>query len=281
MPTYNGKFNNAVGGVVQAKTGKWGFAPSDPRVNATFSGIGSGLTTLAIGVGTGAVATVGWPVLLVGAGISALVGGAVSLGQDAVTKWLFNPDGSITTTSRGNDVALAPGTSYIRDGNTASRYGSITSAVLSGSSKADSMASAQNCCATGGSLAWVYELGSVPGVSTMKIRKTYPGGTTDVFTYSAYISIITDAGANRPVLDLDPTTATESTDLPEFVFGKITDLESQKEASNELLAAAINAAWKQQNMQLGGVPWSSTDPVTPADIAAWKAANPGKAPTVN
>ena len=59
LPAYNGRVNAAVGGIVSSKIGKWGFAANDPRITATASGIGAGLTTLGVGLATGAVATVG------------------------------------------------------------------------------------------------------------------------------------------------------------------------------------------------------------------------------
>lgn len=105
IPAYNGRVNVAVGGIVSAKVGKWGFAANDPRITATASGIGMGLTYLGVGIATGAVATVGWPALLAAAGISALVGGGVSLAVDGLYKWIFNSDGTVTTQGGGCDLA--------------------------------------------------------------------------------------------------------------------------------------------------------------------------------
>ena len=101
VPSYIGRLNAAVGGVIQAKVGRWGFAANDPRIGATIGGVGASVTTLALGVAAGGVATVGWPALLLGALISGVVTGAVALTQDAVMKWIFNSDGTITTMGYG------------------------------------------------------------------------------------------------------------------------------------------------------------------------------------
>lgn len=101
VPAYSGKMNNAIGGIVQQKVGKWGFAANDPRIPATINGIGAGVTTLVVGGLGVAVGAATWPAVLVGAGITALVSGLVSLGQDAATRWYFNSDGTITMPGTG------------------------------------------------------------------------------------------------------------------------------------------------------------------------------------
>lgn len=273
VPVYNGRMNAAVGAVIQNKVGKWGFAANDPRIGATTTGVASGLTTIAVGVAGGAVASVGWPALLVAAGVAAVVGGAVSLAQDAITKWLFNSDGTVTTTSVSPGSVLAPGTSYAANYSNNPRYNSITDALLSGSNM--SVILSGGCCTNG---AWKFGYGALPGVQTLQIVNK----TTQalMYDYSKYVSIISDAGPNVALVNADPPIQTSNTDSPQTLAARLSSSDVAKPISDELLAAAVNAAWKAADRSLGGLPWSASDPVTPADVATWRAANPSMIPTV-
>lgn len=66
---------------------------------------------------------------------------------------------------------------------------------------------------------------------------------------------------------------------PSAAVENIPASELNKAISDQFLAAAANAAWKAAS-NYGGLPWTPTDPVTPADVAEWRAANPSMVPTV-
>ncbi len=53
--------------------------------------------------------------------------------------------------------------------------------------------------------------------------------------------------------------------------------------SDAQLAAIANAVWKNaaQANNRDAIPWPAANPITPADIAAWRSANPQLVPTVN
>lgn len=70
------------------------------------------------------------------------------------------------------------------------------------------------------------------------------------------------------------------TGTPAAAIQALPQTELAKPLSNEMLAAAANAAWKAQSSSAGGLPWSASDPITPADVAEWKAANPSAVPNV-
>lgn len=259
LPAYNGRVNAAVGGIVSAKVGKWGFAANDPRITATASGIGTGLTTLGVGIATGAVATVGWPALLAAAGISALVGGGVSLAVDGMYKWFFNPDGTVTTTG-GTATTTVPdptGTLY-----------PVSNPTGQGCMMVDNV---QDLCVRVGeqsrsfSACWT---GSNPTAPCM-------GNPTMTFEQavqqSGYIVPTTTTTTNDDVTNAPASTAAT----------KIPAAELAKPMSNEMLAAAANAAWKAAATNAGGLPWSASDPITPADVAEWRAANQTAVPTVS
>lgn len=267
VPAYSGKMNQAVGGVIQHKVGKWGFAANDPRFGATVNGVGAALTLVAGGVATGAVATVGWPVLLAAAGISALVTGAVSLGQDALYKWLFNPDGTIDTQggAAASDPGLAPGYCY--------SYPSTNICVGTKSAVASSLCSVGFTCSgtTQGGTGWTVEYTEQNGAIFQQVW--YDNGYTEGKYQIGTVTTIpgTPTGGSSGL-----TAAT----VPAAVQN-VPDAELAKPVSDVMLAAAVNAAWKSMAAETpNALPWSATDPVTPADVAEWKAANPSAVPNV-
>lgn len=286
VPAYNGRMNAAVGAVIQNKVGKWGFAANDPRIGATTTGVASGLTTIAVGVAGGAVATVGWPALLIAAGISAVVGGAVSLAQDAITKWLFNGDGTITQSAVG---ATAPSQ---KGDYTQSLTGPSGESIKAGNDQAaaDAFAVAytnlltavppivvvsEGCVAyadgRGSFCTWGYTQAGYPPTHNWVRRETVRTNTP--YTCDG----VTINGVCQPPLTTAPAPVTAS--VPQTV-ANLSSGDAGKPVSDELLAAAANAAWKAADPSQGGLPWSASDPITPADVAAWRAANPSMVPTV-
>jgi hypothetical protein len=256
VPAYNGKMNAAVGGIISQKVGKWGFAANDPRFGATLNGVGAGVATVALAVVGGTVATVGWPAVLIGAGVTALVTGAVSLAQDSLYKWLFNSDGTVTRTAPG--VAVPAGTMWwywygqnypVTDAGAnaiCQNYWAAPSRTVSGS--------LAGCVVSDSQYVQGYPISGLPQYATQ--NASYPPYTS---------------GASSPVTS---PLADAIAALPES--------EASQPLSNEALAAAVNAAWKAMPATTpNALPWSATDPVTPAEVATWKAANPSAVPTVS
>ena len=261
LPVYNGRVNVAVGGIVSAKVSKWGFAANDPRVTATASAIGTGLTTLGVGIATGAVATVGWPALLVAAGISALVGGGVSLAVDGLYKWLFNTDGTVST--QGGTVTAPDPNGLYKPSNAQQAATCISTTATNWCACQDAGCPTANisvCLPTGGSNPTNL---CRPGWDPVKATSLQ-----DAMTRSGYT--IPTTTTNGDVTNVSASTAAT----------KIPPAELAKPMSNEMLAAAANAAWKAAATNAGGLPWSASDPITPADVAEWRAQNPSSVPTV-
>lgn len=93
LPVYNGILNRAVGGIINKKLIKMGFAANDPRIAATLAGVESGMGVAAAGVGAAAAGVaISWPALLIGAGIAAAVVGVVSLASNSDYSWSFNSE---------------------------------------------------------------------------------------------------------------------------------------------------------------------------------------------
>lgn len=256
VPAYTGKMNTAVGGVISHKVGKWGFAANDPRFGATMTGVGAGVTTLVVGGLGVAVGAATWPAVLVGAGITALVSGAVAWGQDSLLKWVFNPDGTITT--QGN-------TSTVPNPN----------GVYQPSSGAScSITQVYNWCGGPDFQACMPAGAYNPTLSCSPNWASYG--------FSAHATDMSSAMQIAGYITPTTTTGSEQVNVsPAAAVAAMPDAELVKPVSNELLAAAANAAWKAMAANApNALPWSATDPITPADVAEWKAANPSAVPNV-
>lgn len=94
LPAFSPKFGQAMAGVVQQKAIARGFAANDPRFIATQAAAGTIVTGLVTAGAVAAGAPI-WATLALGA----VAAGAVALGIDALTKWLFNEDGTVTASS--------------------------------------------------------------------------------------------------------------------------------------------------------------------------------------
>ena len=310
VPAYTGKLNQAVGGLIQFKIGKWGFAANDPRIPATLSAVGTAATTIAVGVGTGAIATVGWPALLVSAGITALVSGAVSLSQDALYKWFFNADSTISSegsqSTSTTNLPLADGVTYtpapLISGSTA--YCSSDGKICSGNPMTTLLAVYGTVGVAGNvdTNSTRYKWGSCTNKTTFvtcaTLMSTYSAskGWSDYFqngspgvnivqnyagvacTSNSYSKGSTCTALNLPTIDTPGSNVINAT--PSAAVANVPDTELSKPVSDQMLAASANAIWKQMASS-NGLPWSASDPITPADVAAWKAVNPGATPTVS
>ncbi len=288
--TYSGKMNGAVGGVISQKVGRWGFAANDPRFGATLDGVGAGVTALAVGVAAGGVAAVGWPVLLIGAGVSALVTGAISLAQDGLYKWLFSSDGTISTkgtpvgstsSDAGQYAAMIMGGAYysagcngfsIKGGGAGGVIASYMACAYPGwrwaMTSEDSTGQwfyYDNPAGNGNYVHWGYSFvpkSSTGAPSSCDIGQVYTGGKcVPAFGYVAPVTDLTGA------------------DVPAAIAA-MPQAETAKPVSNEMLAAAANSAWQAMPASPNSFPWSASDPITPADVGQWKAANPSSIPTV-
>jgi hypothetical protein len=301
VTAYTGKMNNAVGGIVQAKLAKWGFAANDPRISATFEGLGAGLTTVALGVATGTVATVGWPALLVGAGIAAVVSGGVSLAVGGLYKWLFNSDGTISSQGASSiqydtpvpPAAMSLGGPYWSAGSySAGDYFTAASAhllkcpgpycsdeynvyKLQGCSASATTASCQmvlthpHLSSCGNACNSYFEVRDVAYFVASGAPGTCPAGSAFYGSGCLNVDLPMTSTPGAEVSNVPPSLAAEN----------IPPAEISKPVSNEMLAAAANAAWRA-SASTGGIPWTALDPITPQDVADWAVANPSAVPTV-
>lgn len=297
VPAYNGRMNNAVAGLVQKKVGAWGFAANDPRYLATTTAIGSGLTSVAVAVGTGAVAAVGWPAVLAGAGITAIAGGVVAL-VPALVDWLWGDGNDL------GDVQLSGSGMGSADSSTLPSMPATYPAVLdtygvgqnlyfrevNGAVRRIRTISIKCLSATSCSVFSPYNGTSLDYTFTSSFSGPFPGpngywskGYTRTigsvaggqYEYHLVYNFVPPAGVPIQVPSYVPAMkpiADAVSDLPVAVL--------EQPVSDKMLADAVNASWKAAIRDAGGLPWAVSDPITPADVAQWKKDNPTLVPTV-
>jgi hypothetical protein len=288
--------NVATSGVIQAKAQRWGFAANDPRVSATFTGVSTGLTTVAIAVAGGAIATVGWPGILIGAGVAALVSGSVSLAVDGAYKWTFNPDKTVTLSGTVTNpgitgtkplemVPVVYGGAFTSSSINRNLQGAVIVGVSSNArDNAAWMCQAMdtvNPSAPHGTTKVSDFGGGTVGYACYSSCSFYGCGEYGAYAYvhSAGAPTSSPSGSAVDGRVYEPQQIPPETASPVVAASKIPVDVQQKPISSALLAAAANAAWKA-NTSKDSIPWSSSDPITEADVEEWRSANPSQVPTV-
>lgn len=309
---------NAVSGVIQQKMIKRGFAANDPRFSATLNA-SSGVLSAAAGGGAaavvaGAITAPAWITAAVAAGIGAVVSYGVYLALDGAVQWLFGDSSStsvqVTGNSTGGDPLLPSFAPMVSGGEYYSWYwshaGSAAAAFYAwfrdpstgycGSGGAD--------CATPTNLIVEYQVVEEPwGTGHTRyqvLRQSYwswdppPGFVHQFYAVPSYSSSgapascsagqVYSAGSSSCVGI--PLAATQVSNDGVKTFQEAIDTlstdEKAKPLNPELVAAIANRVMQQAAAQPGyaGVPVPLSDPVTSADVQAWRADNPASYPTV-
>ncbi len=272
-PEYNGKANVAVGSVIREKVTSWGLSPSDPRVGATFAGVGTFVAGVAASVATGAVVTIGWPAVLIGAGVYGVAAGAVVLAQDGAMNWLFGSDGSITSKSGPDPVQVAAGAPQALWCSNGGACAVDRAAACNYSPSYTDGNGNHNYYSFDFSLSRCLHYTVYPDGS-----KNYGYTGDGVFTGCPGIGLSPVNGV-CPASNFPPPDTVLYHDAGTAVQAVPND-EALKPISSQMLADAVNTAWKGMSASGNGIPWSASDPVTAADVDAWRAANPSLVPTV-
>lgn len=300
VPAYTGGVNRAISSIVKFKQSKWGFAANDPRFGATIDAIGGAATGIAVGVATGAVATVGWPALLIGAGVSAVASGAISLGVGALINWMWGSGDetkNVTLSGSGmgvtslDNLPLLPDTYplmlekygankelfFVDSAWKIRRFKTVDYLCLSSASCSvpppfnsasldvgfSAPCSSASGCAIGSTAYWsqVYVKGVAGNPYKNQVVWELRMPNGQVIGNPDYQS------APKPV-------AQAIADLPQVA--------TSAKLSPEMLAEIANAMWRNAatNSSPNTVPWSASDPITPTDIREWQSVNPSLVPTV-
>lgn len=260
-PAFSPKFGTAVGGVIEQKAAKRGFAANDPRFNATIAAVGSVATTLAAAA-VGAAGAPLWLTLVVGA----VVAGGISLASDAIYdfyKWIFNDDGTVSTSGGAAtiDPGLQPGQCYTwPEENICVGSAEAVCGMLKGS---------------GGSsmLVWGKGWGKGPGCVD---PSPVCGSTSDSNCWYGYPS--KKQGTPTPA----PGEGGLSHVSSDVAAASIPADVASSPVNPQIVADVANKLWQdaasQPNYQ--GLPYSYSDPITKTDVQEWQQANPDSYPSV-
>lgn len=269
----------AISGIVQSKMASRGFASNDPRWGATLQSSGSsiaGAAAAAAVVTAAGVTAPAWVTAGAVIALGALFSAGINLAVDGV-KWLFNSDGSVTTSGT---VAAA------------SQKGPNTFSARGGLWKTG------NAMAMAALWASDYMQASTPGAITVGIdwctneswgsicsfSFTNRVGTTHdrMNFYMEPVPYNCDGNTLNGVCQPPATSSSNTTGSPTQAASWLTDADKAKPANPDILAAIADQAWKQASQQPGytGYPYDAANPITAADAAAWQAANRQVWPTV-
>ncbi len=292
------RMQNALSGVIQKKAINRGFAANDPRFGATLDLVsGSAATvagTTAAAVVAGAVTAPAWATVAIATGVGVVVTTAVSLAIYGVWHWIFSSDPKDTTPiTQHTDQAAPSGTALVAGGpywqtSILGIYGgdgmsAIQTAVsINWPSDATSRYEIGTCNTTANptkTSCLITRINSSTGYKQTgyaAIGATYypsgaPGSCQPGFVYRSSSCIPVPAQV-QPDLKL---TAQQAID-------NIPATELAKPLNPQIISTLSDKLWRDAAAQPGynGLPYVATDPITSADVDAWRQVNPNSWPTV-
>lgn len=254
---------SAVSALVVSKAGQRGFAANDPRMASTMQGIGStvlGAAASAAVVTAAGVTAPAWITAAVGVGLAVFFSAGISLAVNKIKAWWFNSDGSIKV--------------QVTDGGSAQvDYGWPVVPINANDAATCVNTSIMNWCDPNGP--------SFQGCLTKGAQNPTnfcrPGYNS--VTSTTFEDAMSRAGYTyRTILSPGETRTKTATDA----VAALTDEQKAAPLNPEVLAAVADQAWKTASEQPGyaGIPYSSSNPITPADATAYQSANPASYPTV-
>ncbi|WP_170252953.1 hypothetical protein [Vogesella mureinivorans] len=287
-------------GVIQQKMFKRGFAANDPRFGATIDLVSSGTASVAgataAAVVAGAITAPAWVSVAVAAGVGVVVTAAVSLAINGVVDWLFS-DNPTDSTPIIQKVKQQPVGKGLLAG------GPYWQSSILGIYGSDAMSPIQTAVAINwpADVTSTYEIGTCTSTSNptkttcliTRINKStgykqtgyaaigatyYPSGAPGtcqpgyVFRNSSCIPV--------PALNAAPQ---ESKVSIQQAIDNLSSEERAKPLNPEIVAPLADKLWRDAAAQPGysGVPYLANDPITSADVEAWRQANPQGWPSVS
>jgi hypothetical protein len=310
-PSY-ANMQRAVGGIIQQSAQSRGFSTSDPRTYSTMYAVGKTAVAGAAGVGTGlliAGTSPAWGSVLAFAAISGAVSYGVGVAIDGVVKWLFSPT-NVTVSGQTNPSypSSSVGTTLGQSAYTFNYYDPLTGLTQIGYA-GDPLSAIQslfNC--TGRPQTFCSDTNrtyfatcTVAAYATCNIYYRQNIGTASVPVWSAQIFVQSfnvgtgSATATCPqgtfALGAICKPITYSNDASVSLNGpqtitqassSLTPAQNNQPVNYDTMAMMINNLWRSAASQTGyaGIPYSTAQPVTSADVQAWAQANPSSYPTV-
>lgn len=276
------RIGQQIAAVVKNKVGIRGFAANDPRFGATVAAVGTAVVEIGTAVVVAGTAPA-WGTVLA----TAVIAGAVGYGIQSLANWLFNKDGTVTVSAGAGSSGpvLAAGKCYTASGSGC--YGSISDAM---SAMGITPGTVSGTDQYGGYVWTTYVIfGAVPGYQYYNVKRCrppspcsydfYTGNWPDVSPNDShaakYVGLINGSPSAVQIADNAPPSAPTTKPVAE-ALAALSDTDKAKPLPDQVIADLADAAWRHAANQPGynGVPYSLTDPVTQADVAAARAANP-------
>jgi hypothetical protein len=276
--------NRASSGLIQQAMMSRGFAANDPRFLNTIARATPYIATAVAGaaaVTAGAITAPAWATVALGVGIGTVVGYVVNLGLDSLVRWLFRTDKNIDESSAAqagsSTCAMAAGGFYYLAGALDSAGVLVQIRGCDGEAVARQVFAIKNAntpsLQPGSCIFGVNDVtcgGIVAGKQASGAPQSCPAGTYLNGTQCVGYSYVVNAVA--PAVAVAPQTA----------ISHIPASDLDRQLNPAVIAGLANRVWQQTAAQPGydGIPYPTSNPITPAEAVTWAAANPAAVPTV-
>ena len=289
------KMQSTLSGVYYKKAGDMGYSPvADasggskwaPSVTATINGVSAvagGTAATVAGVLLAGATAPGWVGVAIAAGISTVIGYAVTMAVNGAMNWLFRSDQKIDESS-ATIVEVDPSNGIASEGTYWAASDAVT-ILYGGDGPAVARQARYNIQKRGGQTNPASVACTQPdathwlcgGTQATFAGSGAPGNCAKGSFYTANTStcspyVFPQPGAVAPKTGVDLQTA----------IADLSMADKEKPLNPAIVAAIANQLWKQAAGQPGyaGLPYSYSNAITPGDVSTWQAANPGEYPTV-
>lgn len=280
----------AVSGMMQSKFTQRGFASNDPRWGATLESAGAtivGAAAAAAVVTAAGITAPAWVTVGATVALATLFAAGINLAVDGI-KWVFNSDGSITTTVTGTEPSQKGSETY----SLTTITGNV---VLGGNANAVAMqyaADFQSQNSTNPPILYYVEGCTQYANGTMSfcVLSYSQAGYPDTHNFkniemlrNQNLAYSCDGLTVNGVCNPPKATASIPVTLsPSVAADSIGLADRAKPVNPAILAAIADQAWKQAAAKPGysGLPYDAANPITQADAVTYRASHSTDWPTV-
>ncbi len=292
------RMQSAISAAIQQKAFKRGFAANDPRFGATLNLVSGSVGTVAgstaAAIVAGAITAPAWATVAISVGVGAVVTVGVTLAVNGVIDWLFptNPTDTTPITTHQNQAlpsgnGLVAGGAYwqtsilgIYSGDAMSGIqtavsinwpADATSTYEVGTCTTTSNPTKTSCLVTRVNKATGYKQTGYAAIGSTYFASGAPGSCQPGFVYRASSCIAVPA-----------TTQPDAKVTAQQAVDALPASELSKPLNPQVVASLADKVWRDAAAQPGysGLPYIATDPITTAEVDAWRQANPDRWPTV-
>lgn len=282
----------AISALVGAAAAAEGFVANDPRIAATVAAIGATAagfaSSLAAAAGS-AVSAVPWVAVATSAGLGALLAGVpTTLGNDTLTAWKINSDGTVTTQKSSSSADPFPA---LTDGGAAW----CVYSVCGSTADAAAQAYAQHQNASGAGYTWVFDKCTLQGSTSSSCSFNLLDKTSGSMVTSSSVgpglaaAPWSGTACSSGMLDDTACMSYVPPPPPPPVTGSPTSAAAGTSSSDAadtlnpvMLADTVNALWLDaaQGSGYNGLPYPVNAPILPAQAGTIETELGSSAPTV-